>query len=221
MTTHTVGTREQWVAARRELLEAEKDLTRRSDELARRRQALPWVPVEKEYVFETNDGPKTLAQLFDGRSQLLVYHFMWGPQDTEGCVGCSFLADHLDGGIPHVNQRDVTVLCASRGPLVALDAYRRRMGWKFDWVSSLGSDFNFDFEVSSEAGESPGLSAFVLEDGVVHHTYSTHARGLEVFDGAYHLLDRAPKGRDEDESLPHPGMWWRRHDEYEQDGSAA
>ncbi len=123
-------------------------------------------------------------------------------------------ADHLDGAIVHVNQRDVTVLCASRGPLDKLDAYKRRMGWRFNWVSSLGSDFNFDFEVSSSSGESPGLSAFVLEDGVVYHTYSTHSRGLEVLDGAYHLLDRAPKGRAEDDSLPHPGMWWRRHDEY-------
>lgn len=215
MTTHTVKTREEWVAARRELLEAEKKLTRRSDELARQRQALPWVRIEKQYRFETAEGTKTLAELFAGRSQLLVYHFMLGPDDSEGCVGCSFLADHLDGAIVHVNQRDVTVLCVSRATLEQLDAYKRRMGWRFDWVSSLGSDFNFDFDVSSDTGESPGLSAFVLEDEVVYHTYSTFNRGLEILDGAYQLLDRAPRGRNEDESLPHPGSWWRRHDEYE------
>ena len=213
MPQHTVGTREEWQAARAELLEREKELTRLGDELARRRQELPWVPVDKAYVFETEAGTRTLAELFDGRSQLLVYHFMFGPDWTEGCVGCSFLADHLDGAIVHVNQRDVTVLCASRAPIERLQAYKRRMGWKFDWVSSLGSDFNFDFGVSSEDGESPGLSAFALEGGIVYHTYSSYDRGLEALDGAYHLLDRAPKGRDED-GLPSPGTWWRRHDEY-------
>jgi predicted dithiol-disulfide oxidoreductase (DUF899 family) len=213
MPQHTVGTREEWQAARAELLEREKELTRLGDELARRRQELPWVPVDKAYVFETDAGTRTLAELFDGRSQLLVYHFMFGPDWTEGCVGCSFLADHLDGAIVHVNQRDVTVLCASRAPIERLQAYKRRMGWKFDWVSSLGSDFNFDFGVSSEDGESPGLSAFALEGGIVYHTYSSYDRGLEALDGAYHLLDRAPKGRDED-GLPSPGAWWRRHDEY-------
>jgi predicted dithiol-disulfide oxidoreductase (DUF899 family) len=213
MPQHTVGTREEWQAARAELLEREKELTRLGDELARRRQELPWVPVDKAYVFETDAGTRTLAELFDGRSQLLVYHVMFGPDWTEGCVGCSFLADHLDGAIVHVNQRDVTVLCASRAPIERLQAYKRRMGWKFDWVSSLGSDFNFDFGVSSEDGESPGLSAFALEGGIVYHTYSSYDRGLEALDGAYHLLDRAPKGRDED-GLPSPGAWWRRHDEY-------
>jgi predicted dithiol-disulfide oxidoreductase (DUF899 family) len=213
MPQHTVGTREEWQAARAELLEREKELTRLGDELARRRQELPWVPVDKAYVFETDAGTRTLAELFDGRSQLLVYHFMFGPDWTEGCVGCSFLADHLDGAIVHVNQRDVTVLCASRAPIERLQAYKRRMGWKFDWVSSLGSDFNFDFGVSSEDGESPGLSAFALEGGIVYHTYSSYDRGLEALDGAYHLLDRAPKGRHED-GLPSPGAWWRRHDEY-------
>jgi predicted dithiol-disulfide oxidoreductase (DUF899 family) len=213
MPQHTVGTREEWQAARAELLEREKELTRLGDELARRRQELPWVPVDKAYVFETDAGTRTLAELFDGRSQLLVYHVMFGPDWTEGCVGCSFLADHLDGAIVHVNQRDVTVLCASRAPIERLQAYKRRMGWKFDWVSSLGSDFNFDFGVSSEDGESPGLSAFALEGGIVYHTYSSYDRGLEALDGAYHLLDRAPKGRHED-GLPSPGAWWRRHDEY-------
>jgi predicted dithiol-disulfide oxidoreductase (DUF899 family) len=221
MPEHVVGTREEHREARTALLEREKEMTRLGDELARQRQELPWVALDKEYAFETHEGTKTLAELFDGRSQLLVYHFMFGPEDTDGCVGCSFLADHLDGGMAHVNAKDVTVVVASRGPLERLDAYKERMGWQFPWVSSLGSDFNFDFDVSSERGESPGLSAFALEDRVVYHTYSLYDRGLEVFDGAYHLLDRAPKGRDEDETLPHPGMWWRRHDEYEGTGTAA
>lgn len=215
MTQHTVGTREEHEAARADLLAEEKELTRRGDELTRKRLELPWVLIDKDYSFETTEGTRTLPELFAGRSQLIVYHFMYGPQDTDGCVGCSFLSDHLDGGIPHVNAKDVSVLVMSRAPLQTLRAYRRRMGWKFDWVSSEGSDFNFDFGVSSERGERPGLSAFALEEGVVYHTYSMFDRGLEIFDGAYHLLDRAPKGRDEDEGLPHPGMWWRRHDEYE------
>jgi predicted dithiol-disulfide oxidoreductase (DUF899 family) len=220
MTEYTVGTREEWLAARKELLEREKELTRNSDELARQRQELPWVRVEKEYSFETDEGTRTLAELFGGRSQLLVYHFMFGwglrvADDTEGCTGCSFLADHLDGAIPHVNARDVTMLCASRAPLERLQAYKRRMGWKFPWVSSLGSEFNFDFGVSfteeqqangaeynfrwvdDPGKEAPGLSAFALEDGVVYHTYSAYARGTDILDGAYVLLDRAPKGRDE------------------------
>jgi predicted dithiol-disulfide oxidoreductase (DUF899 family) len=213
MTDHTIGTRAEWLAAREQLLVREKEHTRLGDDLARQRRELPWVPVEKDYRFDTDQGERTLAELFDGRSQLLVYHFMFGPDWTEGCVGCSFLADHLDGAIVHVNQRDVTVLCASRAPIERLQTYKRRMGWKFDWVSSLGSDFNFDFGVSSEDGESPGLSAFALEGGIVYHTYSSYDRGLEALDGAYHLLDRAPKGRHED-GLPSPGAWWRRHDEY-------
>jgi predicted dithiol-disulfide oxidoreductase (DUF899 family) len=213
MPQHTVGTREEWQAARAELLEREKQLTRLGDELARERRRLPWVPVDKAYVFETDAGTRTLAELFDGRSQLLVYHFMFGPDWTAGCVGCSFVADHVDGAIVHVNARDVTMVFASRAPFERLQAYKRRMGWSFDWVSTLGSDFNFDFGVSSDAGENAGLSAFALEDGVVYHTYSTYDRGLEILDGAYHLLDRAPKGRDEDD-LPHPAAWWRRHDEY-------
>jgi predicted dithiol-disulfide oxidoreductase (DUF899 family) len=231
MPEHRIGTREEWLTASRELIAREKAHMREGDELARARRDLPWVPVEKEYEFDTNDGRKTLAELFDGRSQLIVYHFMLGPDDTVGCTGCSFLCDNLDGAIPHVNANDLSVVVVSRGPLEKLNAYRERMGWEFDWVSSEGSDFNFDFGVSSTEeqpatgtynfeeittpfGEGPGLSAFALEDGVVYHAYSSYARGLEVLDMQYSLLDRAPKGRQEDD-LPHPGAWWRRHDEYE------
>ena len=232
MTEHRTGTREEWLEASRELVAREKEHMRQGDELAGQRRELPWVPIEKDYEFETNEGAKTLAELFDGRSQLIVYHFMFGPDDTVGCVGCSFLSDNLDGAIPHVNANDLTVVVVSRGPLEKLNAYKQRMGWEFEWVSSEGSDFNFDFGVSSTEeqlatgtynfeevtkpfGEGPGLSAFVLEDGVVYHAYSSYARGLEALDMQYHLLDRAPKGRQEDD-LPHPGAWWRRHDEYEQ-----
>jgi predicted dithiol-disulfide oxidoreductase (DUF899 family) len=230
MTAHTVGTREEWLDASRELVQREKEHMRQGDELARARRELPWVRVDKDYTFETDDGPKTLIELFDGRSQLIVYHFMFGPDSTNGCVGCSFLSDHLDGAIPHVNARDVTVTCVSRGSLEQMNAYKERMGWRFPWVSSLGSEFNFDFgvsydeehpdglynftEVTGMKGEVPGMSAFVLEDGVVYHTYSSYARGLEFLDGAYHLLDRSAKGRQEEE-LDEPGSWWRRHDEYE------
>jgi predicted dithiol-disulfide oxidoreductase (DUF899 family) len=239
MTPPKVGTREEWLAARQELLVREKELTRRSDELARERRELPWVPVEKDYSFDTDDGTKTLADLFDGRSQLLVYHFMFGPAYTAGCPTCSAGADTYDGGVVHLNQRDVTFLCASRAPLDRLQAYKRRMGWSFPWVSTYGSDFNFDFDVShteeqvapfvagdvnptiarlsedcgtSPAGylaEGPGLSAFALEDGVVYHTYSTYARGLEIMLGFYPLLDRVPRGRDEGDEF-----WIRRKDEY-------
>lgn len=237
MVDHRIGTREEWLAERRELLAREKQLTRLGDDLARQRRELPWVPVEKEYTFDTERGPRTLAELFDGRSQLLVYHFMFGPDWEAGCVGCSFLADHLDAAIAHVNQRDVTVVCASRAPLEKLQAYRRRMGWSFNWVSSYRSDFNFDFGVSfteeqrrdgADAGylgwidspgeERPDLSAFALADGVVHHTYS--GAGRDDLLGAYRLLDRAPHGRGEDD-LPAPYMWWRRHDEYELEPAAS
>ncbi|MEK6277501.1 MAG: DUF899 domain-containing protein [Actinomycetota bacterium] len=242
MTEHKVGTREEWLAARKELLEGEKELTRRSDELARQRRELPWVRVEKEYTFETDDGMKTLAELFDGRSQLLVYHFMFGPEYAAGCPTCSAGADTFDGAVPHLKARDVTFLCASRAPLERLQAYKRRMGWTFPWVSTLGTDFNFDFDVSHTeeqlapflkgdvppvvaqlatacktdlAGylaEGPGLSAFVLSDSVVYHTYSTYARGLEIMLGFYPLLDRVPRGRNEGDSQE---FWIRRHDEYE------
>ena len=252
MRTHLTGTREEHLEARLELLEAEKELTRRSDELARRRQQLPWVPVEKEYLFDTDDGEKTLRELFGERSQLLVYHFMFGPRWTEGCPICSFWADSFDRSIVHLAHRDVTMLCASRAPFAQLDAYKRRMGWSFRWVSSGRTDFNYDFGVSLRdldagasqpemerptgdradgatynftkqpfAAELPGLSAFALEDGVVYHTYSCYARGLDAFNSAYQLLDRAPNGRDEDELRPAPFAWIRRHDEYDDTAAAA
>jgi predicted dithiol-disulfide oxidoreductase (DUF899 family) len=234
MTAHRTGTREEQRSARLELLDLEKEHTRRGDELARMRRELPWVRIDKPYAFETDEGTRTLAELFDGRSQLLVYHFMFGPDWDAGCVGCSMVADHFDGGMAHLNQRDVTMVCVSRAPLHRIDAYRRRMGWRFSWVSSLHSDFNFDFGVSftedqqakgaeynfrweDEPGdEGPGLSSFALEDGAVHHVYSTYGRGTDVFNTFYQLLDRAPKGRDED-NLPGGEWWWRRHDEYEDD----
>jgi predicted dithiol-disulfide oxidoreductase (DUF899 family) len=237
MSKHTTGSHAEWLRARLELLKREKELTRLGDEVARQRQELPWVPLEKEYVFQTDDGPKTLAELFDGRSQLLVYHFMFGPDWDAGCPGCSFVADHLDGPRLHLDHHDVTLLCVSRAPLEKLQAYKRRMGWAFPWASSHGSDFNFDFGVSfteeqreradeynfgTVAGderykseELPGLSAFVLEDRVVYHTYSTYARGLDALLGTNHLLDRAPLGRNEDVD------WVRRHDEYEVAAGAA
>jgi predicted dithiol-disulfide oxidoreductase (DUF899 family) len=251
MTTHMTGTREEWLAARLELLAAEKELTRRSDELARRRQALPWVPVDKEYRFETDEGSASLADLFRGRSQLLVYHFMFGPDYTAGCPSCSAIADGFDGFVVHLANHDVMLSAVSRAPLAKLQAYRQRMGWTFPWASSRG-DFSFDFNVSfteaqqREGGveynyrrrshamdaapvpepvarfaamcgtdpptysrDRPGLSAFVREDGIVYHTYSSYARGVDAIWGLYQWLDRAPKGRNE------TGPWWRRHDEYD------
>jgi predicted dithiol-disulfide oxidoreductase (DUF899 family) len=240
MTEHRIGTREEWLSAREALLVKEKELTRRNDELARERRALPWVPVEQEHRFETEAGTKTLAELFDGRSQLLVYHFMFGPDFTAGCPVCSSGADTYDGAVAHLNARDVTFLCASRAPLERLLAYRERMGWHFPWVHAPDA-FNADFGVlnprealepflqSGDLGavpqfaadcgvdtagfitEAPGLSAFAMQDGVVHHTYSTTARGLEVMLGYYGLLDRVAKGRDEG---PDGAEWLRRHDEY-------
>jgi predicted dithiol-disulfide oxidoreductase (DUF899 family) len=237
MTDHKTGTREDWLAARLELLEAEKELTRRGDELARRRQELPWVPVDKEYVFETVDGKKTLAELFAGRSQLLVYHLMFGfgfrvDEQNPGCTGCSFVADHFDGAVPHLNGRDVTLVAESIAPLEELQAYKERMGWRFPWASSLGSDFKYDYgaafteeqqrngaEYNFRHTDDPppqkeGMSAFALKDGVVHHTYSTYERGVEQLMGTYRILDLAPLGRNE-EGLEFPAAWWRRHDEYE------
>jgi predicted dithiol-disulfide oxidoreductase (DUF899 family) len=253
-----VGTSEDWRAARIELLEREKELTRLSDELAKQRQELPWVPVDKEYTFDTDDGTKTLAELFDGRSQLLVYHFMFGPEYEAGCPTCSAIADSFDGFATHLNHHDVTMLSVSRAPLEKLVAYRRRMGWQFPWVSSFGGDFNFDFGVSfteeqqrdggeynfrrfptmepileAEIGpiveqaaatgtdpagymrQAPGMSAFTLSDGIVYHTYSAYARGLDVLMGFYQWLDRAPKGRNEGDP---PELWLHRHDEYEPAG---
>ena len=254
MTPQTIGTRDEWLAARLELLEAEKELTRRSDELARRRQELPWVPIDKEYRFETDDGSATLADLFGGRSQLLVYHFMFGPDFTAGCPSCSAIADGFDGSVVHLAHHDVTLCAVSRAPIEKLQAYKRRMGWSFPWASSRGSDFNHDFQAarteeeqrsgvvdynfravdvvadrsrparkvrwpSSRRGagvdwatftrEAPGVSAFALDDGVVYHTYSAYARGLDGLWGMYQWLDRAPRGRNE------TGLWWRRHDEYD------
>ena len=254
MTRHMTGTREEWLAARLELLEAEKELTRRSDELARRRQELPWVRIDKEYRFETDEGSASLADLFRGRSQLLVYHFMFGPDYTAGCPSCSAIADGFDGFVVHLANHDVTLSAVSRAPLAKLQAYQRRMGWTFPWASSFAGDFNADFAVHftpeqqreggieynyrrekawvsnlrSENGavadiaamvgtdvptyvlDRPGVSAFKLEDGVVYHTYSSYARGLDGIWGMYQWLDRAPLGRNEQ------GVWWRRHDEYEQ-----
>jgi predicted dithiol-disulfide oxidoreductase (DUF899 family) len=246
MTEHTVGTREEYARARNELLEREKELTRRSDELAQQRRELPWVPIDKDYRFETDDGTKTLAELFDGRSQLLVYHFMFGPEYTAGCPVCSSGADTYNGAFAHLNARDVTFLCISRAPLEKLQAYKRRMGWTFPWASSHGSDFNFDFGASlteeqlapflagdippaviqmaaasgtDPAGyvaEGPALTAFALSDGVVYQTYSTTQRGLEIMMGFYPLLDRVAKGRDEAGATE---FWIRRHDEYESAGA--
>jgi len=262
MTDHKTGTREQWLAARLDLLEAEKALTRRSDEVAQRRQELPWVRIDKAYQFETDEGKASLADLFRGRSQLLVYHFMFGPDYTAGCPACSAITDGFNGFAVHLANHDVMLSAVSRAPLAKLQAYKRRMGWMFAWASSHGSDFNFDFDVSfteaqqregigynyrreaameSRGGkrpdadipsrstpdgattfaamsgtdpatytrERPGMSAFVLEDGVVYHTYSTYARGLDGLWGMYQWLDRAPRGRNE------TGLWWRRHDEYD------
>jgi predicted dithiol-disulfide oxidoreductase (DUF899 family) len=264
---HQTADRQQWLKARLDLITAEKELTRQSDEVARRRQALPWVRLDKEYRFDTDEGSATLADLFKGRSQLLIYHFMFGPDYTAGCPSCSSIADGFNGIVPHLQNHDVAFSVVSRAPLPKLQAFKRRMGWTFPWASSFTSDFNRDFNVwfteeeqreggieynyrrepamvatskaEPPAGETvqewkqrdgdgsvaqiaattgtdvatytrdrPGMSAFALEDGVVYHTYSTYARGLDGLWGMYPWLDRAPKGRNED------GVWWRRHDEY-------
>ena len=235
MAEHATGTRDEWLAARRDLLGAEKEHMRQGDELARRRRELPWVPIDKEYVFETEGGPKTLAELFDGRSQLLVYHFMFGfgyrvDERNPGCTGCSFAADHFDGVIPHLNGHDVTLVAESIAPLEDLRPYKERMGWRFPWVSSLDSDFKYDFgaaftdeqqrngaeynfrHVDQPLPQREGMSAFALEDGVVHHTYSTYDRGVEQFMGTFRYLDVAPLGRNEEGNA---AGWWHRHDEYE------
>ena len=234
MADHPTGTADDWLAARRELLEAEKDHMRQADELARRRQELPWVPVAKDYAFETDEGTKTLAELFDGRSQLLVYHFMFGfgyrvDEQNPGCTGCSFVADHFDGVLPHLNGHDVTLVAESIGPLDELRAYKERMGWGFPWVSSAGSDFKYDFgaafteeqqkngaefnfrHVDEVAPQREGMSVFALQNGVVHHTYSTYDRGVEQLMGTFRYLDVAPLGRNEETG----GAWWKRHDEYD------
>src|SRR5919109_1376421 len=199
MMAHKTGTREEWLAARLELLQAEKELTRHSDELARRRQELPWVRIDKPYRFDTDEGNASLKDLFRGRSQLLVYHFMFGPDWTAGCPSCSAIADGFNGIAVHLANHDVMLWAVSRARLAKLAAFKQRMGWTFPWASSYGSDFN---------DERPGVSAFAIEDGALYHTYSAYARGLDGLWGMYQWLDRAPLGRNEQ------GVWWRRHDEY-------
>jgi len=249
--THPVVSRAEWLKARLALLAEEKALTRRGDELARQRQALPWVRVDKTYRFETDTSSATLEELFEGRSQLMVYHFMFGPDYEAGCPSCSAIADGFDRSVVHLANHDVTLMAVSRAPLAKLQAYKRRMGWSFPWASSLGSDFNFDFNVSfteaqqrdgtvdynyqiaghaldikpapepvvqiaascgtdasTFAQDRAGLSTFVLEDGVIYHSYSTYVRGVDGLWGMYQWLDRAPRGRNEAD------VWWRRHDEY-------
>ena len=251
MTEHPTGTHEEWLAARLELLDAEKELTRRSDEVAQQRQQLPWVKIDKDYRFDTDAGSVSFADLFDGRSQLLMYHFMFGPEYTAGCPVCSTIADGFNGFFVHLENHDVGMMAVSQAPIAAIQGYKSRMGWTFPWASSLGSDFNFDFDVSfteeeQRSGEveynfrpmntkpildspseglteiaamtgtdpaaytrqAPGMSAFALEDGVVYHTYSAFARGVDSLWGMYQWLDRAPKGRNE------TGVWFRRRDEY-------
>jgi predicted dithiol-disulfide oxidoreductase (DUF899 family) len=237
MTQHQVGTREEWLAARRELLAREKELTRRSDELARERQRLPWVAVDEPYSFQASDGTKSLAELFDGRSQLLVYHLMFGPADAVPCIGCSYTADNLDGAVFHLAHHDVTFVAVSRAPLEKLQSYQRRSGWSFPWVSALGSDFNLHFSAFTEeerrtgtgfnfgtarmAGidlrhtELHGLSAFAIDGDVVYHTYSCYDRGTDVLNGTWQLLDRAPRGR-----AGHEGWPRRRADEDPADAMA-
>jgi predicted dithiol-disulfide oxidoreductase (DUF899 family) len=261
ITTHATGTRDEWLAARLELLEAEKELTRRSDELTRQRQELPWVRIDKAYRFDTEEGSASLADLFRGRSQLLIYHFMFGPDYVAGCPSCSTIADGFNGIAVHLANHDVALMAMSRAPLPKLQAFKQRMGWTFPWASAQGTDFNFDFNIAfteeqqrdgieynfrrespareSIAGktvqewqlrgsetpvaqiaamtgtdvatytrERPGVSAFALEDGVVYHTYSAFARGVDSLWGMYQWLDRAPRGRNE------TGVWWRHHDAY-------
>jgi len=262
MTIHPTATREEWLARRFELLTAEKQLTAQSDEVAQRRQHLPWVRIDKAYQFDTEEGSASLAELFGGRSQLIIYHFMFGPDYTAGCPSCSSIADGFNGIAAHLENHDVAFSAVSRAPLAKLMAFRQRMGWTFPWASSFGSDFNADFsvffterqqvegsieynyrreapmpealtdtrpldfrlqggagahaqiaamtgtDVATFSRDKPGMSSFVLEDGVVYHTYSAYSRGLDSLWGVYQWLDRAPKGRNEQ------GIWWRRHDEY-------
>lgn len=230
---HAIVSPEEWVAARQHLLAREKEFTAQRDLLNAERRRLPWVKVDKPYVFEGPQGRQTLADLFEGRSQLIIYHFMFGPGWKEGCPSCSFLADHLDGVIPHMAQRDITVAVVSRAPLAELAAFRLRMGWRFKWLSSYASDFNRDYHVSFSqeelargkvyynyrmaegADELPGASVFCKDDqGNIFHTYSTYARGLEPLLGAYSWIDLTPQGRNED-SLPFTMAWVRHHDKYD------
>jgi predicted dithiol-disulfide oxidoreductase (DUF899 family) len=233
MERNPVVSREEWLAARKTLLVKEKEATRLRDKVNAERLALPWVKVDKSYAFDTPGGKKTLGDLFEGRSQLMIYHFMLGPGWAAGCTGCSFLADHLDGALAHLEHHDVTMVAVSRAPLPEIEAYKTRMGWRFPWVSSFGSDFNYDYHVSftpedlangkvhynftlidaaSANDELPGLSAFFKDEaGDIFHTYSSYARGPEELIGTFMILDRAPKGRNEKTIM----NWVRRHDEYE------
>ncbi len=230
---HSVVSNDEWVAARRALLAKEKEFTRLRDELSRQRRELPWVKVEKPYVFDGPQGKETLAQLFAGRSQLVVYHFMFAPDWDEGCKHCSFWADHFDATNVHLNHRDVTLVAVSRAPLAKLEAFKKRMGWRFKWVSSFGNEFNRDFQVSFtpdevrsqgvynftlapvEMPEREGLSVFYKDEaGSVFRTYSTYARGIDMLNGTYQFLDLVPKGRDE-EGLDFPQAWVRYHDRYQ------
>lgn len=233
MTLPRIATRDEWLTARKELLVKEKALTRAQDALSAERRLLPMVRVDKEYVFDAPGGPRTFADLFDGRSQLIVYHFMLGPEWQEGCPSCSLLADHIDGSAVHLAHRDVTLLAVSRAPIEKIEAFKRRMGWRFPWVSSYRNDFNRDYHVSFKpeelasgrvyynyengvfpADEAPGVSVFLKDDrGAVYHTYSTYARGGEPFMGVYHYLDIVPRGRDED-GLAFTMAWVRHHDRY-------
>jgi len=231
---HKIATPEEWLKERKELLDAEKALTRQRDEVSRKRRELAWVPVEKNYIFEGPRGKETLADLFAGRGQLIVYHFMFGPGWEEGCKSCSLLADHFDGSVVHLAHRDVTFVVCSHAPYPQIAAFQKRMGWRFHWVSSYGTDFNYDYQASFTkeelatgevfynyrptkfpSEEAPGASAFAKDDaGKVFHTYSTYERGLDIFIGAYNWLDIAPKGRDED-GLAFSMSWVRHHDKYD------
>ncbi|WP_446742980.1 DUF899 domain-containing protein [Silvibacterium acidisoli] len=237
MLNHEVVSQQEWTAARKALLAREKEYTHQRDALMRERMALPWVKMEKHYVFDTTEGRKTLAELFDGRSQLIIYHFMLAPGWEAGCPGCSFLSDHIDGTLPHLNNHDVTYTAVSRAPLAEIEKYKKRMGWQFPWASSNGTGFNYDFHVShhpehldsgeavrnytetsvraqpkEDGTESPGMSAFYKdEDGTVYHTYSSYDRGLDELLGTMMILDRAPLGRNEKATMD----FVKRHDEYE------
>lgn len=233
MESHKVVSRDEWLVARKQHLSREKEFTRLRDQLSAERRSLPWVRIEKDYVFDGPNGKETLADLFDGRSQLIVYHFMFGPGWEEGCPSCSFLSDHIDGALVHLAHRDVTLLAISRAPLPQIEAFKKRMGWRFRWVSSYGNDFNFDYHVSFPkdktangkvyynydmnefpSEEAPGISVFYKDPtGDIFHTYSSYARGLDMLVGAYNYLDLVPKGRDEAE-LPWTMAWVRHHDKY-------
>ena len=234
MTSHKIVTRDEWLIARKEHLAREKEFTRLRDELSEARRQLPWVKLEKNYAFGGGaNGDESLSELFDGRQQLIVYHFMYGPDWDEGCPSCSFWADNYDGFVVHLNHRDISMVTISKAPWKTLDAYRRRMGWSFKWLSSLESDFNRDYDVSFSpeevdrgsmrynyrdthfpSSEAPGISVFYRDDdGSIYHTYSCYSRGLDMLNAAYHHMDLVPKGRDESD-LPHSMAWLRRHDQY-------